>query len=117
MADLTAPLTELLDLLAAADVRATMNPGEVETPGAWLSLEEVTTANVAGQDRLACALYLITGDTDALRALGQLSPELAKVRTVLTPDGPVTTTAVVLPSGPTPLPALRVPVHLYTGSE
>jgi hypothetical protein len=36
------------------------------------------------------------------------------VATVLTPDGPVVSQGVVMPGDPTPLPALSVPVFLYT---
>lgn len=108
------PFRQLLDVLHDADVNATMTPGEVNTPGCWLTLEEVAPRVLDGSMRLTCSLYLIAGDADALRALRTLGELLTRVKTVLTPDGPVTTTAVVLPSGPTPLPALRVPINLYT---
>lgn len=107
-----APLHTLLELLAGAGVSATMDPGNVRTPGAWVALEEVRARTVGGQLQLRCAVYLVHSDTDALRAIDALGPMLTKVRTVLHPDGPVTATNVVLPADPTPLPALRVPVHL-----
>lgn len=115
--DLSAPVAELLALLHAADVDATANPGEVETPGVWVAVDEIRPRSLSGAHELVCSAYVIAGDTDAMLALSRLGDELAKVRSVITPDGPVTTTAVVLPSGPTPLPALRVPVHLYTETE
>lgn len=114
MADLTmAPFTELLELLETAGVHATMDAGEVNTPGAWLTFDDLRRHTVRGVDQLRCSLYLITGDRDAGRAIAELGPMLNKVRTVLTPDGAVRAVQVVLPHGPTPLPALQVPVFLY----
>jgi hypothetical protein len=107
------PFTQLLELLDGAGVSATMNPGEVNTPGCWLALNQLQPVNVRGTTRHTCSLYLIAPDNSdqlAVEALGEL---LATVTTVLTPDGPVRATRVVLPSGPTPLPALELPVYLY----
>lgn len=105
-------MAELLQLLEAADVRATTVPGEVSTPGCWLTLDSLRRFNVAGDYRASCSLYLIHGDTDDLRALEGLTTLLDQVLTVLTPDGEVAAVRVVLPSDPTPLPSLRVPIHL-----
>lgn len=109
-----APLEQLIELLQGVEVRATMNPGEVNTPGAWLALDEVRPLTLSGTLQLRCSLYLIGPDHPAAMALRKLAPLLSATMTVLTPDGPVTATNVVLPSGPTPLPALRVPVYLTT---
>jgi len=118
MADLTtAPIEQLLDALKAAGVFASMDPAKVNLPGGWLALDEVRPHSLAGRLQLRCALYLIAPDKDALRAVGVLTGLYNKARTVLTPDGPVVTQGVVMPDSPTPLPALRVPVHLYTESE
>lgn len=109
-----APFTELLDLLAAADVAASMDPATLNLPGAWLALDTVAAATMAGQLRLECRLFLVSPDTDPRRAIGHLGTLHAKVLQVLTPDGPVVTQGVVMPGDPTPLPALSVPVHLFT---
>lgn len=109
-----APFTQLLELLEAADVQADMDPAKLNLPGAWLALDEVRTANLAGKLQLRCRLFLISPDTDPRRAVGHLGELLTKVTTVLKPDGPVVTQGVVMPGDPTPLPALSVPVYLYT---
>lgn len=113
-------LTQLDALLAAlegAGLFASMDPAEVNLPGGWLALDEVRPFNLAGNLQLRCSLYLISADKDARRAVGVLAGLFNTARTVLTPDGPVVTQGVVMPSDPTPLPALRVPIYLYTGSE
>lgn len=113
----TAPLTEFIELLDAAEVFTSMDPAEVNLPGAWLAVDEIRPHNVAGQLRLVCSLYLISEDKDALRAVEQLAELFNKARTVFTPDGPSITQGVVLPDSSTPMPALRVPIHLITESE
>lgn len=110
----TAPFVELLDLLATADVQASMDPAALNLPAAWLAFDGVAPANVAGRLELRCRLFLISPDTDPLRATEQLGALWDKVATVLSPDGPVVTQGVVMPGDPTPLPALSVPVNLYT---
>ena len=114
---MTAPLTELLELLGSVDVQASMDPAELNLPAAWLALDEVRTANVRGSLELRCRLFLISPDTDPLRAVGLLGDLRDKVTTVLSPDGPVVAQGVVMPGDPTPLPALSVPVYLYTTGD
>lgn len=114
MADLTAPLTELLTLLGTVDVDASMDPAAVNPPAGWLAVDELHPVTLARHTQLRCSLYLVAPDTDPLRAFGLLGPVLDRVLSVLTPDGDVTTQGVVLPGDPTPLPALRVPVYLTT---
>lgn len=110
----TAAFTELLDALNAAGVQASMDPAELNLPGAWLALDTVGIANVQHKLRLECRLFLISNDTDPLRAVEALGKLYDQATSVLTPDGPVVTQGVVMPGDPTPLPALAVPVYLYT---
>lgn len=115
-----AAVDELVALCAALDppLGVSMDPAEVNPGrGGWLALDEIRTANVAGQLELRCSLFLIAPDLDPKRALAGLAPMLNQLRTVVTPDGPVVPQGVVLPDSPTPMPALRVPVYLYTESE
>lgn len=119
--DLTfAPVDELVELCAQLDppLGVSMDPAEVNPGrGGWLALDEVRPANVRGELELRCSLYLIAPDLDPKRALVKLAAMVNAVRTVITPDGPVTPQGVVMPGDPTPLPALRVPIYLYTESE
>lgn len=111
----SSPMQALVDLLVAAGTSASLDPSDVNLPGCWLALDRVVPANMAGTLRLECQLYLIAPDTDPRRALDTLGPLLTTVTGVVDPDGPITTQGVVMPADPTPLPALAVPVYLYTG--
>lgn len=118
MDDVTmAPVDELVDALKAAGVACSMDAAELNLPGAWLALDEVRPFNLKGTLQLRMSLYLICPDTDPYRALGILSKLFNLTREALEPDGAVTPQGVVMPSDPTPLPALRVPIYLYTESE
>jgi len=115
-----APVDQLVQLCKQLDppLGVSMDPAEVNPGrGGWLALDEVRAANLAGQLELRCSLFLIAPDTGPGRALGTLAGMLNRLRTVVRPDGPVVPQGVVLPDSPTPLPALRVPVYLYTESE
>lgn len=107
------PMQQLVDMLVDAGVSASMDPAEVNLPGCWLALDSPVVANMAGQLRLECTLYLIAPDTDPRRALDALGGLFGTVTGLLHPDGRVVTQGVVMPGNPTPLPALAVPVYLY----
>lgn len=117
--DLTfAPVTDLVTALQAAQVRASVDPAEVNLPGAWVTVEGIQAASLGGHHRLLCAVYLIAPDQDYGRAMNALADLYnAAIPAVLLPDGPVVPQGVILPGDTTPLPALRVPVHLFTTTE
>lgn len=116
MADqLSGPITDLVDLLTGAGLTASTDPGKLNLPGAWVTLDQVRVLTLAGQLRLECSVFLISPDTDDTRAIGQLAAMLDQLLTIGRPDGPVVTQGVVMPADTTPLPALRVPFHLHTG--
>ncbi len=107
-----APIGQLVDALTAVGLRATTNPGELSLPGAWVTLDELHRFTLGADWQLTCSVYLITGDTDDQRAIEQLFQLLDDAMGAITPDGVVTVTRVVLPTDPTPKPALRVPVRV-----
>ncbi len=120
MSDLTtAPIDDLIAACEALDppLAVTMNPADVNPPGAWLNIDQIRTLTLSGELELQCSIYLIAPDQDPKRALATLAPMLTRFRAVWIPDGPVVPMGVVLPDSPTPLPALRVPVYLHTESE
>lgn len=115
MDDLTPkPLEDLLVILRGVGLRASMEATEVQLPGVWVALDELHVKNLHGTIELRCSLFLIGPDQDPQRALATLAPEYNKLMEAVTPDGPVVTQGVVVGDNPTPLPALRVPVYLYT---
>lgn len=112
-----APFQQLVELLEGAGVQASLDPADLNVPAVWIALDSVAQANLAGRLELRCLLFLIVGDADTTRAMASLGQLHAKVLQVITPDGPVVTQGVVMPGDPTPLPALRVPVNLYTTTD
>jgi hypothetical protein len=111
--DIQAACQSVVEALQGVDMRASQDPAEVNTPGAWVSWEGFQAANLAGSVRHLVAVYLIVGDQDWRRASAGLADLYNQaVPAAITPDGPVVPQGVVLPSTPTELPALRVPVHI-----
>lgn len=108
------PIDGLVAVLKSVDIAASMDASELNLPAAWIALDEVRMANVRGTLELRCSVFLISPDVDPYRALAKLVPLYTRLRTVIGPDGPVVPQGVVLPDDPTPMPALRVPVYLYT---
>lgn len=111
------PLVDLAADLEAAEVRASLDPADVNLPGAWITVESIQAGNLAGTLILGCVVYLIAPDQDyrrAMEALAELYNKVVGPTAVLTPDGPVVPQGVILPDTSTPLPALRVPVNLST---
>lgn len=109
-----APIDQLVDTLAGVGIKASMEAAELNLPGVWIAVDELRTVNLANSLELRCQLFLIVGDTDPYRAMARLVPLYTAMLGVITPDGPTVTQGVVLPGDPTPMPALRVPLYLYT---
>lgn len=114
MDDIAGPVSDLVALLVGADIQASTDPADLNVPAAWVNLDSIDVVNVAGDLELRCRVFLIAPDTSPLRAMEILADLYTRVRQVLSPDGPVVTQGVVMPGDPTPLPALSVPVNLYT---
>lgn len=111
----SAPLVELADAITAAGLPAALDPADVATPGAWITLDRLRRGTVGGGVRLEVSVYLVAPDLDPRRALDELAAAYALVVPgVFTPDGATESTGVILPGDPTPLPGLRIPVYLYT---
>lgn len=115
MSDLTwGPVVDLVASLQAAEVRAALDPADLNLPAAWVSVEGLQAANLRHDLAVDVAVYLIAPDQDYHRALEALGAMFnAVVPEVFTPDGRVTPSGVVLPGSDTPLPALRLPLRLH----
>lgn len=112
------PVEDLVTLLRAQGLRADTDPGKVNVPGAWVTVESITYQGLGLVPTLSVVVYLVTGDKDHRRAMETLAGlHNQAIPAVLIPDGPVVPQGLILPSNPSqPLPALRVPVTL-TESE
>ena len=108
-----ASVQALVDLLDGVGVKCTTDPSELNLPGVWVTVDEFQARTLRGDIRITVSLWLIVPNVDPMRALEQLAELWRTVRTVVTPDGPTRTTAVLLPSAPTePMPAFRFPLYL-----
>ena len=111
--DIEAACQVVVDALAGVQLRASQDPAEVNTPGAWVVWEGVHVVNLRGSYRHLLAVYLVVGDQDWRRATGALSSLYNQaVPAAITPDRPVVPQGIVLSGSTTELPALRVPVHV-----
>lgn len=113
--DLTfAPVENLVELIESAGLQAAQDPAKLNMPGAWVTVDQVVPSTLAGGWQIQCLVFLIVQDQDYRRASRRLAEAFNKLHDVVEPDGPVRPQGVIMPGDPTPLPALRVPVNLYT---
>lgn len=112
-----AVLDDLAQLLKDAGVRsASTDPAEVNTPGVFIACGPITLDKLDDGVTIQADLRLVVADNGLKRSRDALMTLLGKVLTVVTPDGPMTPQAVVLPKNPKPLPGLTVPVLIETGA-
>jgi hypothetical protein len=102
----------LRNTLAGAGVPATLEPGQVDPPGAWITMRTMERLTLAGGFSVRFHVYLIAPAVGVLEALDLLAPMLDRALTVFDPDEPVNlATAVTLPHTPgQPLPAFLLVV-------
>lgn len=113
--DLTfSPVQELVDAISAAGLQASQDPSDLNMPGAWVTVDQIVPSVLAGGWEIQTLVFLIVQDQDHRRASKRLAQAFNKLQTVASPDGPVRPQGVIMPGDPTPLPALRVPITLYT---
>lgn len=105
---------ELVSLIKDTGLEAAQDPSELNLPGAWVTVDQIVPASLAGGYEVQALVFLIVQDQDYKRASRSLAAAFNKLHTVMSPDGPVRPQGVIMPGDPTPLPALRVPVKLYT---
>jgi hypothetical protein len=99
-----ATLQTVVDALAQVDVNASIEPGQVPVPGAWVQarhIDAVTLAGLAGGN-LQAYVWLIAADTGTASAMDKLAGLLDAALRVIEPsmsDGEVIelAQAVVLP--------------------
>lgn len=109
-----APVEELVQLIQGTGLEAAQDPSKLNMPGAWVTVDQVVPSSLAGGWELQCLVFLIVADQDYKRAAKRLAEAFNLLHQVAEPDGPVRPQGVIMPGDPTPLPALRVPINLYT---
>lgn len=109
---------ELRDELAGAGVPASVSPGALNPPGAWVRPRTLAAETVGGGYAVRCDVFLIVADTDHLEAVDRLAKLLDQALTVVEPEEGVNLyTSVALRPGSTPLPAFHLVVDQLVDVE
>lgn len=105
-----------LDLIRSqcltAGIRAETDPRNVNAPGAWITVENVTHGATLDGARVRVNVYLVVPNTGTEQSLADLDDMLDRLTRVIDPDAPTTPTQIALPDG-SELPAVRVTVDVY----
>lgn len=107
-------LQELADLITAAGVPASIDPGLVNAPGAWIHAATCERDTLGGGYLVRAHVELVVPDYDVATALDALDGLLAKVLTVAVPDDPVKLDQGLALADGSMLPAWSVPIDLTT---
>lgn len=103
--DIRPALDDLAARFETVGLTATLDPQEVPVPGVWLAVQSITPVTRCLAD-VTVGVHLVVLDSGAPTALAELGDLLTAALTVVHPDEAVdTSTPVVLPHDPTPLPA------------
>lgn len=109
---LASALTGLADRLTAGGLPATVDPRNVNPPGAWVGLDQLSNPLLCGDWGTASAVVmLVAPDIGHDRALTILSDLLDTLGGIV-PVATVAADTAALSASPTPLPALRCTVQI-----
>lgn len=108
-------LAQIADQLAQAGIAATIDPRNVNPPGAWVTLRtfdpDVLCSPTSGL--LAAEVWLIAQDSGAPTAYAQLDSMLKLALAAIEASGRVEADRLELPSGGGPRPAYRIPITVH----
>lgn len=107
-----APLTELVELLQAAEIRTSADPAKVMPPGVLVQLSGFAVYTLDGIYAPTALVRVVVPDSPAAKAGNELVALTNRVLELLEPDGPITALGLVLPNDPAPLPCLSFPINL-----
>ncbi len=82
-------LTGIVDVLTAAGVNAAVDPRDLNLPGVWVTVHDITDPTLCGDYSVRAQLCLIVGDFGTATSLHHLDGLLAAVADVVTFDEPV----------------------------
>lgn len=107
LSPLAAALDRIVAALTEAGIAATTDPRDLQIPGAWVTVHDITDPTLCGEYSVRADVCLVAADNGApfeVDALGQL---LDLAYTAVTFDEPVRPMTVT-PPGLAPLPALVI---------
>lgn len=108
-----APVKALREMLTDLGLRNAENPGQLTPPGVLVQVTGFERDTLAGF-RITTRLLCVVPSSSHEQASEELVGIVNQLLTVLEPDGPIAAASVVLPNDPAPLPALSVPLNLYS---
>lgn len=100
--------------LKDAGVPANIDPAKLNPPCVWVQPTEVEETYLDGSGDLSCDVYLVAKDAGLFESMLALEKLLAKVLTVLDPDGPIDLAAGIETSDNRVLPAFKFPLIVRT---
>jgi hypothetical protein len=111
-------LLEALDAvraeLAAVGIRGEVDARDVNPPGAWITIYEITHGVVVcGGDVVRVYVYLVVPDTGTTQAITQLSEMLTSAKTVFDLEDSTYIQSLALPGGNS-VPSMRLTVDVHT---
>lgn len=107
MSRLADSLTAVADTLTAAGIPATVEPRDLQIPGAWVTLHDVIDPTLCGEYTVRARVCLIASDNGMTHELDALGRMLDLAYDAVTFDEAVTPMTVT-PPGMGPLPALVI---------
>lgn len=97
--------------LAGVGIPTSLQPGDVQTPGGWLTLRTLDLSTLGETWTARFYLYLIAPDVEYLQALDILGGLLDRALRLVAPDEAIdTATSVQLRAGEPALPAYRLTI-------
>lgn len=106
--DLAAAADHVEAALATVDIPSSVDPAEVQVPGAWISVAEVDLFTIGGGGTVVVDVYLIAPDTMPRQALAILGELAGLALSVLSVERMTTNDALQLPDGGRPMPAFKL---------
>ena len=109
-----APLTELVELLAATGLRVETDPAALVPPGVLVSLSGFAVFTLDGIHAPTALVRVVVPEAEHTRAAAELVDLANTCLEVVEPDGPITAVGgVITAPPPAPLPCLSFPVNLH----
>lgn len=103
-------LAPLVTVLKDAGISANVDVQRLNPPCAWVTASSLELAYLNGDGDLTADVYLVAPDNGIFDAMVSLEIMLAKLLTVIEPDGEIDLAAGVETADKRVLPAFKIPV-------
>ncbi len=100
-------LVPVVEALQSVGVTANIDPNRLNPPCAWVTPAALEQAYLDGAGEMTCDVWLVAADTGIFDSYVSLEKMLAKVLTVIDPDGAIELNAGIETSSGGVLPAFK----------